>query len=264
MSSSLQSEGNPSWGFRLSDGMFFRILILALFAYLLLEKDIRIDFNLSSLNAAAAGPAAEAPLHQSGFWPVARARDEAKPFPDPATRAIADRYNHLSFILSPDLAQRQRVPGSVVRYKRQLIDAYVHAYGDLAKRHREAYGIPASITMAQALLESNVGASDLARQSNNHFGIKCRRKCRGCTCRNYADDDAYDMFRVFSRPRESFEAHARLLRSPRYRHLSQIPIQDYRAWARGLKRAGYATDPHYAQKLVRLIEALDLHRLDTA
>jgi len=113
----------------------------------LLEKDIRIDFNLSSLNAAAAGPAAEAPLHQSGFWPVARARDEAKPFPDPATRAIADRYNHLSFILSPDLAQRQRVPGSVVRYKRQLIDAYVHAYGDLAKRHREAYGIPASMSV---------------------------------------------------------------------------------------------------------------------
>jgi flagellum-specific peptidoglycan hydrolase FlgJ len=111
------------------------------------------------------------------------------------------------------------------------------------------------------LLESNAGNSKLARESNNHFGIKCRRKCRGCTCRNYTDDDVYDMFRVFETVWESYQEHSTLLASPRYRHLLKYG-KDYKNWAYGLKKAGYATDKRYAQKLIRIIDNMELHRYD--
>jgi len=102
----------------------------------------------------------------------------------------------------------------------------------------------------------------LAMESNNHFGIKCRSKCRGCTCRNYCDDDVYDMFRVFDSAWDSFREHSVLLSSPRYAHLLDLESTDYKNWARGLKKAGYATDPTYAEKLIQIIDYLDLYQYD--
>ncbi|MCB0588722.1 MAG: glucosaminidase domain-containing protein, partial [Phaeodactylibacter sp.] len=87
-------------------------------------------------------------------------------------------------------------------------------------------------------------------------------KCRGCTCRNYTDDDIYDMFRVFESPGESFREHSILLSSSRYKHLLKLRKTDYRKWAHGLKKAGYATDKRYAEKLIRIIEFFDLGQYD--
>ena len=126
----------------------------------------------------------------------------------------------------------------------------------------DKYGIPASITLAQGLLESDAGDSRLATESNNHFGIKCRSKCRGCTCRNYSDDDIYDMFRVFDSSWESFREHSLLLQIDRYVHLKKLGTKDYKNWAIGLKKAGYATDKNYHKKLIHIIEALDLSQFD--
>lgn len=138
---------------------------------------------------------------------------------------------------------------------------YIETYAPAAVRAMRQYGIPASITLAQGLLESNAGESKLALESNNHFGIKCRRKCKGCTCRNYTDDDVYDMFRVFNSAWESYEEHSILLSSPRYQHLQKYG-KDYKSWAYGLKRAGYATDKTYGQKLIRIIKRLNLDQYD--
>jgi flagellum-specific peptidoglycan hydrolase FlgJ len=142
--------------------------------------------------------------------------------------------------------------------------SYVSTYRDLALRQQREHGIPASITLAQGLLESGIGKSTLAVRNNNHYGLKCfSRSCQKGHCSNHSDDHHKDFFRIFDSPAESYLAHAKLLQKDRYRPLFRLSATDYRGWARGLSKAGYATDPRYADKLIRLIERLQLHRLDT-
>jgi flagellum-specific peptidoglycan hydrolase FlgJ len=171
-------------------------------------------------------------------------------------------FMNLSFVLSPDLAQRKGVPKAIVEEKMQACRSYVERFAATAISEMKIYGIPASITLAQGLIETNAGDSKLATESNNHFGIKCRSKCRGCTCRNYSDDDIYDMFRVFDSAWESFREHSKLLQIDRYKHLKKLGTKDYKGWAIGLKKAGYATDKNYDRKLVKIIEELDLAQFD--
>lgn len=140
--------------------------------------------------------------------------------------------------------------------------AYIEQYAPTAVAEREQFGIPASITLAQAILESDAGESPLAKKEHNHFGIKCRKKCKGCRCANYSDDSHYDMFRIFQSDWHSFREHSKLLQSSRYKHLLKLDAKDYRNWAYGLKAAGYATDPKYPEKLIQLIEDFDLSRFD--
>ncbi len=140
---------------------------------------------------------------------------------------------------------------------------YIRQYAPLAVEQMRQYKIPASITLAQGLLESGAGYSQLARKSNNHFGIKCHSNWRGR--RVYHDDDARgECFRAYSHPRDSYEDHSLFLRSgARYAFLFDLKITDYRSWARGLKRAGYATDPSYANRLITIIEDYGLYQYDT-
>ncbi len=126
----------------------------------------------------------------------------------------------------------------------------------------ERYGIPASITLAQGILESDSGNSTLAKSSNNHFGIKCKKNWTGA--RVYHDDDAKgECFRKYGSVEESYQDHADFLdQQPRYDSLFAYASNDYRSWARGLKAAGYATAPDYAQRLTRIIEEYELYLLD--
>lgn len=139
---------------------------------------------------------------------------------------------------------------------------YINQYADLAVEQMRHYQIPASITLAQALLESGAGQSELARESNNHFGIKCHNWSGGKT---YHDDDAAgDCFRVYKSVRDSYEDHSIFLTSSRrYAELFRLDPTDYVAWARGLKLAGYATNPSYAERLIDIIETYDLDRFDS-
>ena len=145
---------------------------------------------------------------------------------------------------------------------RQTREEYIERYKSIAIADMERYGIPASITMAQGILESDSGNSTLSRTSNNHFGIKCKSTWRGA--RVYHDDDAPgECFRSYSSVEESYRDHAEFLdSSPRYDSLFAYPATDYRSWARGLKAAGYATAPDYAQRLVKIIEDYHLYLLD--
>lgn len=126
----------------------------------------------------------------------------------------------------------------------------------------EKYRIPASITLAQGILESGAGMSDLARRSNNHFGIKCHRSWSGA--RVYAPDDTpNDCFRRYNTVNESYQDHSEfLVNGVRYRALFNLSITDYKGWARGLQKSGYATDRAYANKLIKLIEDYELYRFD--
>ena len=139
-------------------------------------------------------------------------------------------------------------------------EAYIAKYRDLAIREQYIYGIPASITMAQALLESSAGESMLAVKGLNHFGIKCGANWMGKTITK-DDDNIQDCFRKYSRVEESYSDHSLFLKRPRYAFLFDLPVDDYKSWAEGLKRAGYATDKDYASKLIKIIEDYNLNAL---
>ena len=142
-------------------------------------------------------------------------------------------------------------------------EEYIHKYKDLAIDEMKRYRIPASITLAQGLLESGAGKSTLARKSNNHFGIKCGGDWTGRTVRH--DDDARnECFRAYKHPRESYEDHSKFLKGrSRYASLFKLKITDYKGWAHGLKKAGYATDPSYANRLITIIEDYELYKYDS-
>lgn len=138
---------------------------------------------------------------------------------------------------------------------------YIEKYKDIAIEQMEEHHIPASITLAQGLLESGAGQSELARRSNNHFGIKCHDEWKGK--RTYHDDDRRnDCFRVYSSVRDSYEDHSRFLLRPRYARLFKLDQRDYKGWAHGLKACGYATLPTYANRLIGIIELYELDRFD--
>ena len=140
--------------------------------------------------------------------------------------------------------------------------AYIDRYKDLAIEQMLEHRIPASITLAQGLLESGAGTSVLAVQGNNHFGIKCH-EWNGR--RMYKDDDMRnDCFRVYDNARSSFEDHSKFLKRPRYSTLFSLSTTDYKGWARGLKACGYATNPKYADKLIGIIELYGLQQYDRA
>lgn len=142
-------------------------------------------------------------------------------------------------------------------------EKYIERFKKTAVQEMKLHGIPASITLAQGIIESNSGQSKLSVKENNHFGIKCKSKC-GCKCAIYADDKPNDRFRVFKSAWYSYREHSKLLNSPRYKHLHKLKKTDYHAWAKGLKKAGYATHPHYDKLLIKTIEKYDLHKYDRA
>lgn len=145
----------------------------------------------------------------------------------------------------------------------QRYQTYINQYRDLAIEQMLKFKIPASITLAQGLLESGAGYSELATKGNNHFGIKCH----GWTGRKtyHDDDEAQECFRAYNNVYESYEDHSLLLsRQPRYRSLFSLDGDDYKGWAHGLKKCGYATSPTYAQKLIGIIELYKLQQYDKA
>lgn len=140
---------------------------------------------------------------------------------------------------------------------------YIDQYSSIAVKHQAKYGIPASITLAQGILESGAGQSQLARKSNNHFGIKCHNDWTGG--RAYHDDDFRgECFRKYRKVEESYDDHALFLTGrPRYANLFKLNVKDYKGWARGLQKSGYATDKAYANKLIKMIEDYELYKFDS-
>lgn len=139
--------------------------------------------------------------------------------------------------------------------------SYIDAFKGVAIEEMNTYGIPASITLAQGIIESGSGNSSLAKYANNHFGIKCTSEWRGKAY--YKDDDkSNDCFRVYKDARESYKDHSEFLKRKRYSALFELDKNDYVNWAKGLKQAGYATNPKYPDMLINTIEKYQLHQYD--
>ena len=163
----------------------------------------------------------------------------------------------LSLFLSLSSASAQQIKWNAD------FQAYIDQYKDIAIEEMAQYHIPASITLAQGLLESGAGKSYLSRYGNNHFGIKSHG-WSGRTIR-HDDDSKQEQFRAYDSVRESYEDHSRFIANrERYSRLFSLKSTDYKGWARGLKECGYATNPQYAQRLIGIIETYKLYEYDTA
>ena len=151
---------------------------------------------------------------------------------------------------------------SNVKTYEEEIKLYVASFHEIAKNSMKTHGIPASIILAQGILESGAGKGKLAQSANNHFGIKCHTGWTGDSVKH--DDDAeQECFRKYTQPSESYKDHSLFLTSrSRYATLFKLDKGDYQSWARGLKTAGYATDVKYPDKLIGLIERFELYKYD--
>ncbi|HQZ24213.1 MAG TPA: glucosaminidase domain-containing protein [Flavobacterium sp.] len=151
---------------------------------------------------------------------------------------------------------------SRVKVTNDMILDYIETYKDVAQSNMKKYGIPASIILGQAILESGAGTAPLSEQANNHFGIKCHKDWLGESIK-YDDDSIAECFRKYYNASDSFRDHALFLtKGSRYSFLFKLNKTDYKAWAKGLKAAGYATDVQYPAKLIGIIERFQLYQYD--
>jgi flagellum-specific peptidoglycan hydrolase FlgJ len=142
------------------------------------------------------------------------------------------------------------------------VEKYIQRFKQVAINEEKKFGIPASITLAQGILESQTGTSRLVKEANNHFGIKCfSNKCKKGHCINFSDDSHKDFFVVFPTAWESYRAHSLLISKDRYKQLKNLSNEDYVSWAKGLLKSGYATDKKYAEKLISVIERYELEKI---
>jgi len=274
---------------------WFKILLVLVAAFIIARKDLNFQFALNSANAInvtealqtsafiAGSSIKETPQEPQDLGEVVMVtktekieKKEVKPkkvalktSPKPTKKAKkfddnkAQSFSNLGFVLNPTYAKRHKVDPAIVAEKQRILNDYLKRYSDIAVQEMNRYGIPASITLAQGLLESNAGDSRLAVDANNHFGIKCfSRSCTKGHCKNYTDATHKDFFRVYKNVWESYRAHSLFLQRDRYKHLLKLKKTDYEGWAHGLKKAGYATDKRYAYKLINIVKALDLDQYD--
>lgn len=180
------------------------------------------------------------------------------------TKKAASKNNNYSSRNKKSTKGRNEVIRSTSRtiVTNDIVGDYVLQYKDIAMRNMKTYGIPASIILAQGILESGAGRGDLAMTANNHFGIKCHSDWKGDSVR-HDDDTSQECFRKYDRVDESYRDHALFLTGKgRYASLFELDKDDYQSWAKGLRKAGYATDPSYPEKLISYIERYDLAQFD--
>ena len=174
--------------------------------------------------------------------------------------------NNTTFAIDPAYAKRNRIDREEVAVRESKCRDYVERFAPIAMAEMRKFGIPASIILAQGLLESDAGESRLSQTTNNHFGMKCfSKQCKKGHCANFSDDSHKDFFVKYGNAWSSFRDHSEFLKkTKRYRSLFQFEPGDYKNWAIGLEQSGYATDKQYAEKLMALIHSLGLHRYDGA
>lgn len=241
--------------------------VVALVLFILFKKDVSIHLQLSNKKSPAVTEtslvtdttATAVPVSYETTTAVERTIETAPEKVDINRK----RYNNLAFILNPGYAKRHNIDPRIVADHNNTVKAYVKKYAPIAIAEQKKYGIPASITLAQGLWESNAGESRLALENKNHFGIKCFSKtCEKGHCSNHTDDSHKDFFRNYVSNWESYRDHSQFLQKDRYKDLYKLDATDYKGWAHGLKKAGYATDKRYAYKLIAIIEALNLDKYD--
>lgn len=217
-----------------------KFLIIGIIMYLIWGEGFAISANSNTFVAEKANNE--------------RTHDKSGNKHERTTRVQSASVSNVSYNLAPAAPEELRA---------QQVKDYIARFASTAVAEMDRTGIPASISMAQAIIESRSGSSVLAVKNNNHFGIKCFSKsCPKGHCSNHTDDHHKDFFRIYGSATESWRAHSEFLMKYRYRELTRYGRKDFRAWARGLREFGYATDAAYDKKLVAIIERYQLHKLD--
>ncbi len=242
--------------------ILWKLVVITALAYLLWSDKISIVLG----PVAEATPASRAV--KASLWDMTTSAEQpGKRRTDEIHVELAPgNLNNTTFAIDPAFARRNEIRQEEVGGRMSKCNSYVERFAPVAMAEMRKFGIPASIILAQGLLESNAGDSPLSRNANNHFGIKCFSKtCKKGHCANFTDDSHKDFFVKYGNAWGSFRAHSEMLKkSKRYQALFELDNTDYKNWALGLEKSGYATDRMYAEKLLSLIQSLGLHRYDGA
>jgi flagellum-specific peptidoglycan hydrolase FlgJ len=231
---------------RIGSRLLFKVCILGIIMFLILTDGF--DFNIGKPIFAAANHSKEVVSKTKE-----KTREDKHVQRTDYNTTSASLGSGVSFNLSPAAPEELR---------EQNVKAYIERFSKSAVAEMDKFGIPASVTMAQAIIESRSGTSILAVKNNNHFGIKCFSKtCPKGHCSCYTDDHHKDFFFIYGSAAESFRAHSQFLMKYRYRDLLKYG-KNYRVWAKGLREFGYATDQNYDKKLISIIERYGLNKLD--
>ena len=264
---------------------WFKIILLATVILLIKQKNLNLQLNLSNQHAIAATEINTESSNDEMSWfsklnPSHLAAHLAGGLTEKTLSAtvheskkksqstvshqdnLANTYSNMTYEESAPKAAPKLTKAQLKKLKKQR--AYVDRFINVAQTEMKKYGIPASIKLAQGLIETNAGESRLSTKNNNHFGMKCfSKKCKKGHCSNFTDDSHKDFFRTYKSAWASYRSHSEMLSgSKRYKHLFKLAPVDYHGWAKGLYKAGYATDKHYAEKLINIIETLNLQQYD--
>lgn len=244
----------------LQEPVLWKLLLLTVLSYLMWTDKITIVLGPvvgSDGIEELGGESARASLFDFG-------RSKQKARPEVQVVLPPDALNNVTFAIDPGFAKRNKIARAEVENRLLKCRDYVERFAPVAVAEMRQYRIPASVTLAQALLESNAGESKLSASINNHFGVKCfSKRCKRGHCVNFSDDTHKDFFVKYANASGSFRAHSQFLKkTKRYRHLFEFDQKDYRNWSRGLAEAGYATDKKYGEELIAVIQTLRLDRYD--
>jgi flagellum-specific peptidoglycan hydrolase FlgJ len=274
----------------LTNRHWYKVIMLLIIAYVFTQKNISFSVNTQDAGSASsdiAMPPQSSPVAASIGSPrslanspkLMKAQTEteeasvvggllelgaaAKSTSKAKSAPVGNTMSNLAPVLNPNYIKKHHISKEIVAEKMQTCQMYIDKFAAAAVREMHLYGIPASVTLAQGLLESNAGQSLLASKANNHFGIKCFSKtCKRGHCMNASDDTHKDFFRMYPNAGDCYHAHSEFLQADRYKWLKKYPKNDYKNWAKGLKKSGYATAPHYAEALITIVETLDLEAYD--
>ncbi|MEO6759573.1 MAG: glucosaminidase domain-containing protein [Saprospiraceae bacterium] len=241
------------------ESLLWKLLLLTALTYFVWSDKISINFSpfASEVSEQVSARRTSASLFGLAAGSVTASLENS---PELATGPL---FNS-TLAMDPAYALRHSLPATEVRSRLAKCQDYVERFGPVAIAEMNKYGIPASIILAQGLLESDAGESALAQKSNNHFGIKCFSKhCGKGHCMNFGDDSHKDFFIKYGNVWGSFRAHSQFLKTTkRYAPLFRLEKTDYRGWAAGLAEKGYATDKKYGDKLIAIIRNMKLDRFD--
>ncbi len=274
---------------------WFNLSLLAFAIFILTQKDITMEFSMrANPNAVPAQSAPSGETKKATVVPATVPLSDAKVTPEntatqqfgwgnlpdlirntvskgnvaetegAVTKAAAvAAHPNIRFLLFPEMVESAKLSESAINTLNNKCKAYARRFAPVAMAEMGRYGVPASITVAQAILHSNAGDDALAIKNHNHFGLQCfSKECPKGHCSHHGTEAHKSFYRNFNTAWESFRAHSLLLTGKKYKHLLKLDKSDYQGWANGLQKAGYSKDRQYAAKLIRIIEAMRLTELD--
>ncbi len=264
---------------------WFKIILPGMVIFLLQQKNLNLQFNLSNQQATTITETTAETANGESSWfsklkpshlashlaggltekissTTVKDLEEKSPHQMGHSDNLSNTYSNMTYRESAPKAVPTYTKAQLKKLKKQR--AYVDRFVNVAQVEMKKYGIPASIKLAQGLIETNAGESRLSTKNNNHFGMKCfSKKCKKGHCSNFTDDSHKDFFRTYKSAWVSYRSHSKMLSgNKRYKHLFKLAPVDYKGWAKGLYKAGYATDKRYAEKLISIIEELNLQQYD--